>query len=261
MPNTLPESAGTTSANLIGFFIYVIIYIPLVIWVKPNKLDRWMLPAFLLTIGTLMGLCGWAVARNGGTAGSLVAPKVQISSADRGFRFVQCISAVCGTYTGASDRFSDWTRYSKTPRSYYFGTTVGLVFALFISALLGVMTTSATYEIYGVLMWNPLTLLQYLQQNEYTATCRAATFFAGVAIVSHQLFVNYSQNNVCAGMDLAGVAPRYITMLRGSLFVCFLGIMAQPWRFLTQATVFLSVISSFGGEFSPFSLCIVWLSL
>ncbi|KAH8880225.1 hypothetical protein GQ53DRAFT_891637 [Thozetella sp. PMI_491] len=246
MPNTLPLSAGTDTANLVGFFVYVIIYIPLVVWVNPNKLDKWMLPAFLLTLGTLFGLCGWAVARNGGTAGSLVAPKVQISSSDRGFRFVQCISAVCGTYSGASDRFSDWTRYSKTPRSYIFGTTVGLVFALFTSALLGVMTTSATYGIYGTLMWNPLTLLQYLQAHEYTATCRAGTFFAGVAITAHQLFVNFSQNNVCAGMDLAGVAPKYLTMLRGSLLIACVGIIAQPWRFLTQATVFLSVISSFG---------------
>jgi NCS1 family nucleobase:cation symporter-1 len=99
-------------------------------------------------------------------------------------------------------------------------------------------------------MWQPLTILTYVQTSEYTAGCRAATFFAGLAIYARQVFVNVTQNKVGAGMDLAGVFPRYISMMRGSVLVCLLGIISQPWRFLTQATVFLSIISSFGGKFA-----------
>jgi nucleobase:cation symporter-1, NCS1 family len=103
-------------------------------------------------------------------------------------------------------------------------------------------------------MWQPLTILTYIQNSDYTLGYRAATFFAGLAIYSHQVFVNVTQNNVGAGMDLAGVFPRYISMMRGSVIVCLLGIVAQPWRFLTQATVFLSVISSFGGQFRTYPI-------
>lgn len=49
-------------------------------------------------------------------------------------------------------------------------------------------------------------------------------------------------------MDLAGLVPKYLSMRRGGLLICALGIIIQPWRFLSQAQTFLTVLSSFGGE-------------
>jgi len=60
--------------------------------------------------------------------------------------------------------------------------------------------------------------------------------------------VNVTQNNVGAGMDFAGVFPRYMSMKRGALVVVFIGVLLNPWRYFTQASVFLSVISTFGGK-------------
>lgn len=114
-----------------------------------------------------------------------------------------------------------------------------------LCALLGVLTASATRAHFGTAMWQPLTILAYVQSSDYTAGCRAATFFAGLAIYMHQVFVNVTQNNVGAGMDLAGIFPRYISMKRGALLLMILGVLIQPWRFFTQATIFLSVISTF----------------
>lgn len=53
-------------------------------------------------------------------------------------------------------------------------------------------------------------------------------------------------------MDLVGLFPRFITMRRGAFIMCVCGILVQPWRFLSQATTFLTVLSSFGGESVPF---------
>ena len=52
---------------------------------------------------------------------------------------------------------------------------------------------------------------------------------------------------VCAGMDLAGLWPKYINTRRGSIIVCVVGILCQPWRFVTQPSAFVSVLSAFGG--------------
>ena len=123
-----------------------------------------------------------------------------------------------------------------------------------ICALLGVLTASATRARYGTSMWQPLSILTFAQEEHYTAGGRALTFFAGLSIWSHQVFVNVTQNNVGAGMDLAGVFPRYISMQRGAILLTFAGIIVQPWRFFTQATVFISVISSFAGESFAFRL-------
>jgi NCS1 family nucleobase:cation symporter-1 len=67
-----------------------------------------------------------------------------------------------------------------------------------------------------------------------------------LAIWLHQLFVNITQNNIGAGIDLAGIFPRYISTQRGAVLLTICGIIIQPWRFFTQASVFISVISSFG---------------
>ncbi|KAE9990893.1 hypothetical protein EG327_000774 [Venturia inaequalis] len=245
LENTLPTSAGTTTKDIIGFFIYIILYLPIVIWIKPHKLEKFMWPAFLGTVGTVFGIMAWAVHGNGGSPGDMVAPTIALSAANRGFRFVQCISSVCGTYGGAADRFSDWTRFSKKKNSYVVGSVTGMPVVITLCALLGVLTASATKSHYGTTMWQPLTILTFAQNESYNAGGRAATFFAGLAIWSHQIFVNVTQNNVGAGMDLAGIFPRYLSTQRGAILLCIFGIVAQPWRYFTQASVFLSVISSF----------------
>lgn len=207
-----------------------------------------MWPAFIGTVATVFGIMAWAVSANGGSPGDMVAPVIQLSTSSRAFRFIQCISSVCGTYGGAADRFSDWTRFSKKKSSYIIGSATAMPICITICALLGVLTASATRARYGTSMWQPLVILEFAQNEHYTAGGRALTFFAGLSIWSHQVFVNVTQNNVGAGMDLAGVFPRYISMQRGAILLTFAGIIVQPWRFFTQATVFISVISSFSGK-------------
>jgi nucleobase:cation symporter-1, NCS1 family len=174
---------------------------------------------------------------------------------------IQGITSVAGTYTGGSDRLSDWTRngrarHTSTPAIIVLAVTV------ILTALLGIITTSALAEVYGEVQWNPLIMLQWVQANYYTATTRAGTFFAGVGLLSVTVFVNYTQNCVSSGMDVAMLLPRYVSMRRGAIVFSILGILAQPWRFLTQATTFITVLSSFGVFMSPAAAILVvdfWL--
>lgn len=53
-----------------------------------------------------------------------------------------------------------------------------------------------------------------------------------------------------AGMDVAGLWPKYVTTRRGSFVICIIGILIQPWRMVTQPSTFLSVLSAFGGLYS-----------
>lgn len=57
-----------------------------------------------------------------------------------------------------------------------------------------------------------------------------------------------TQNVVSSGMDLAGVIPKYLNIRRGGILMCIFGIIIQPWRFVTGASTFVTVIASFGGE-------------
>ena len=93
-------------------------------------------------------------------------------------------------------------------------------------------------------------LIQYLQAEHYTAACRAGTFFLGCGLLCSQIFENITQNGFSNGMDIAGLAARFFDMRRGLILVCIIGILIQPWRMLTQAATFLTVLSAFGVFFS-----------
>jgi NCS1 family nucleobase:cation symporter-1 len=128
---------------------------------------------------------------NGGSPGNLVSPSLHLSKAEAGFRIIQGITSVAGTYTGGSDRVSDWTRYGRarhtsTPAIIVLGLTV------ILTALVGIISTSALAERYGSIQWNPLITLQIVQATSYTAACRAGTFFAGLGLLSVTVFINYT---------------------------------------------------------------------
>ena len=86
--------------------------------------------------------------------------------------------------------------------------------------------------------------------------------FAGVGLLFVTVFINYTQNCVSSGMDMAMLIPRYLSRRRGSLVFSLLGVLANPWRFLTQAETFITVLSSFGVFMSPAAAVLVadfWL--
>lgn len=108
-------------------------------------------------------------------------------------------------------------------------------------ALIGIVTTSACANMMGQVEWNPMIMLQTIQARYYTAACRTGSFFAGLRLLSVIVFINYTQNCVSSGMDIAMLVPRYVSRRRGSVIFAILGVLANPWRFLTQATTFITV--------------------
>lgn len=198
---------------------------------------------------------------NGGSPGNLISPSLNLSKAEAGFRVIQGITSVAGTYTGGTDRVSDWTRYGKA-RHTSTPAIISLAVTVILTALVGIISTSALSEAYGILQWNPIIGLQIVQATNYSATCRAGTFFAGLGLLSVTVFVNYTQNCVSSGMDVAMLLPRYVTQRRGAIIFSILGVLANPWRFLTQAITFITVLSSFGVFMSPAAAILVvdfWL--
>ncbi len=120
-----------------------------------------------------------------------------------------------------------------------------------VCALLGIATTSAVKEKYGTAIWNPISLLSYLQTNNYDAATRAGTFFAGLGFFLSQITINLVQNSVACGMDLASMLPKWIDVTRGSVLMCIVGYLIQPWRFVNQAGLFINVLVAFGMFVSP----------
>ncbi|KAH6677713.1 permease for cytosine/purines, uracil, thiamine, allantoin-domain-containing protein [Halenospora varia] len=248
MANTLPESADITTNQLVGFIIYIIVFTPLML-VHPTKYHKLLYWAFGASVATMGGLFIWAVAANGGA--SVLGPKKSISAATRSFRMLQAVSSVAGAWTGSSIRQADWTRYAKTKRAPAINQLVTVPLTITITAMLGVFATSAVYNMYGKEIWQPIQLLEFLLTDNYNAATRAGCFFAGLGFFWSQISVNLVQNSVAAGMDLASIAPRWIDVKRGSLIMCFVGYLINPWRFVNAPGTFITVLNSFGMFISP----------
>lgn len=78
MANTLPISAAISTQQLIGFVIYIVIFIPL-LFIHPSKLQPLLVISLFGISFTFIGLFAYAVGANGGTV-SLIAPTIVVSS-------------------------------------------------------------------------------------------------------------------------------------------------------------------------------------
>lgn len=164
---------------------------------------------------------------------------------------LQAVSSVAGSWTGSSIRQSDWTRFAKTKRSPVLNQLLGAPITITIATVFGVYATSAVKTKYGVTLWNPITLLQWVLTNHYTPGGRAGCFFGGLGFFCSQISVNLVQNSVSAGMDLASLAPKWIDVTRGSLIMVVIGTVINPWRFVNTPGTFITVLSAFGMFVSP----------
>jgi NCS1 family nucleobase:cation symporter-1 len=256
MTNTLPVSAGITTQDLIGLIVYTVIYLPILWFVPPHQIRKCLYPSFIMITATFIGIVAWIVHENGGT-GSFVSSPIVLSKSQRAFRMVQCISSVSGTWGGAAERISDWTRFEKKRGAANPGMMFALPVSVTLVALIGVVIATATTEKYGTAIWNPLVLLTLVQTTTYTPLCRAATFFAGCGLLSSQIFINMSQNTIPYGMDVAALFPRYLSMKRAAVIVTLMSVAVNPWRFLGQAYIFITVLSCVTGKFLQPSLVLL----
>jgi NCS1 family nucleobase:cation symporter-1 len=171
------------------------------------KLRKFLYPAVIITAATFLGMLGWVIHQNGGT-GPLIASNIKLTSSQRAFLFVQCISSTASSWGATGDRFSDWTRFSRTRHASTPALFTGAPVLLTLTAMVGAFTTSAFYSLFGKVIWTPLGMLLYAQQVQYTPLCRAGTFFAGVGLLISLIYVNIVQCTVAFGMDFAGLMPR-----------------------------------------------------
>lgn len=158
---------------------------------------------------------------------------------------------MCTTYTGVSIRHSDWTRYRKTPRAARLGIWIACPLVVAVSAIFGILVTSACRALYGEILWQPMTLLGHIQTTDYSATTRAGTFFAGLGWFLSQVAINYSSNAIATGMDLASILPEYLNARRGSFLLAIIAIAICPWNMVNNPGTFITVIGSLGIFISP----------
>jgi NCS1 family nucleobase:cation symporter-1 len=253
--NTLPTSANVDTASLISFFVFAAIFLPC-LYVPPEKLQMPLRITFVMITLTMFGILGWAIGSNGGAGPLLHTPPTKDGSA-LSWSIVFGLQSLLGSQASGCLGQSDWTRYAKSPRSALFGQLVTAPITISITAVCGLLITSATQQMYGVYLWNPFELLLHVQQTSLTATARAGTFFAGLGFLASQMALCIILNCVSAAMDLSALCPKWINIRRGCYLVSVISIAICPWQYVTQPTTFITVLSGWSVFLSPMTGLVV----
>ncbi|TEA18450.1 Uracil permease [Colletotrichum sidae] len=254
LPNRLPASAHVTSSELLCFFLFIIVQLPL-LWLHVSSL-RYMfmaktvvMPVFGLTLFT------WALVGAKGFGPTFSKPTVIRDGTPAVVVFFQCVTSAIGPKATLALNMPDFTRYAREPRQVFWTQAVGLVVLVTMCGVLGATVSSASEVIYGRVTWNPLEVAR-LWEN------RAAQFFAGLCWAFAVVGTNISANSVSFGNDLSLWLPRYINNRRGAYICAVFGVCAVPWYIQYSAKSFSSFLggySLFLGAIAGVIICDFWI--
>ncbi|MGH9712336.1 MAG: NCS1 family nucleobase:cation symporter-1 [Candidatus Acidiferrales bacterium] len=181
-------------------------------------------PALLL-LGIAM--LWWAYTKAGGFGPMLSAPS-KFRTFDEFFAFfVPSLTGVVAFWATVALNIPDFTRYAKGQREQMLGQALGLPTTMTFYSFIGIAVTSATVIVFGEAIWDPVIVLSRLGNP-------IAVVIAMVALLLATLNVNVAANVVSPANDFSNLYPRRISFKVGGLITCFIGLLMQPWRWLSS---------------------------
>jgi len=137
--------------------------------------------------------------------------------------FVPSVTAMIGFWSTLSLNMPDFTRYGRSQREQAIGQVVALPTTMTLFAAMGVIITSASQEIYGEAIWDPVDLVGRFESRLLVAVSM-------FTVVVATLGVNIAANVVSPANDFANLAPRHISFKTGGLITGIVGILMVPWK-------------------------------
>ena len=224
--------------------------------IPPEKLQLPFRITFVMITATLFGMLGWLVHAAGG-AGALMSTPSTLSGSALSWNAVYGLQSFLGAQASGCLGQSDWTRYARHPNSALFGQAVTAPIFIVVTAVCGIIITSAAATVYGEYIWNPLELLLTIQDHSLSSAARAGTFFAGLGFLTDQLALCQMLNGISTGMDMAALCPKWINIRRGCYVLTVIAIAILPWNYVTNPSTFITVLSGWSVFISPMTGIVV----
>ena len=111
---------------------------------------------------------------------------------DLGWAFMFGITAILGAWGSGTLGQSDWTRYAKRRFDPVPSQLIASPLTIATTAILGIVVTSASRDVLGgQIIWNPIYLLEAIQEKYQSSSgARAGVFFASLGLVASQFSVS-----------------------------------------------------------------------
>jgi len=194
-----------------------------------KKLETFCAPVLILSG---LGLLIWAGQAAGGFSHMLSAPSQFKTSAEFWHFFIPSLTGMVGFWATLSLNIPDFTRYAKNQRAQIMGQALGLPTTMTLIAFIGVAVTSASFNIFGSRIWDPITLVGKINNP-------MIVFIAMLLICISTLAMNVAANVVAPANDFANLAPSKINFKRGGTLTALIGLLIMPWKLIADPSGYI----------------------
>ncbi|KAK7463098.1 uracil permease [Stygiomarasmius scandens] len=243
IPNHLPASSGTTSKDLMAFFLFWLISLP-AIWFPIHQVRHLFTAKAIVTPIAGIIFFIWCIVKAHGV-GPIIAQPGSLHGSELGWGIVanlmSCISNMATLLTNAPDFASRAT----TPGAALWPQLISVPLTFSIVSFIGIIVSSSSNTIYGETIWDPIQLLNRFLDGSPSGATRFGVWFIAFAFIIAQLGTNISANSVSAGCDLTALLPRFINIRRGGYIAAIVGFCILPWKLLQSSNGFTSYLSAY----------------
>lgn len=212
-------------------------------FIHPSKTSKVFAAKSFIVVPSLFATMGWAIAASGGSAHLDKLVVTTVTGSQLGWGFMQALNSTISNVLPPLVNIADLARYAQNPRQTW-TITYGLFISKPIVILMGMVIASCGKHLYGTTYWNLWDFFNAVLDNNWNAGARTLVFLACLTQVSlvvlgslrgesranwpsqvYATFVtNISSNSIPVGCDLAGLFPRYFSIVRGQVLCAILAI-------------------------------------
>jgi NCS1 family nucleobase:cation symporter-1 len=139
----------------------------------------------------------------------------------------------------------DFTRFGRSQREQAIGQAVGLPVTMTLFPLVGVLTTSATFLVYGETIWDPVALTAKMDNPIMLVVMLLALALA-------TLTTNVAANVVSPSYDFSNAWPKRISFRTGGIITGIIGVLIMPWNLLADSQSYIFTwLGTYGGATGP----------
>jgi len=222
------------TGEVLGFFIFWVANVTVVIRGSESIKHLETLAAPLL-LAVAIGLIVWALPKVS-LSEVLATPATRPAGAPVAGYFMAALTAMVGFWATLSLNIPDFSRYAESQKSQIAGQIIGLPVTMFLFSGLGVLLTSASLELVGETIADPINLIGKIDSPVWVV-------LAMLMIVLATISTNTAANVVSPTNSFQNIAPKYINETKGVLVTGFIGIALMSWELAKKLGWFESDVS------------------
>jgi len=137
------------------------------------------------------------------------------------------LTAMVGFWATLSLNIPDFSRFAESQKSQILGQIIGLPVTMFLFAGLGVLLTSASLQLVGETVSDPINLIGHIDSPFWV-------ILSMLMIILATISTNTAANIVSPTNDFQNVAPKHINQTKGVIVTGIIGVGLMSWELLKK---------------------------